>query len=77
YLLSMNNFPAPPIVLGFVLGPIIELNFRRGMMSSYGNFTNFFTRPVAGTILVITILLFIYKVVSGIVKVTKNRKAAK
>lgn len=77
YLLSMNNFPAPPIVLGFVLGPIIELNFRRGMMSSYGNFANFFTRPVAGTILVITILLFIYKVVSGIVKVTKNRMAAK
>ena len=74
YLLSKNGFPAPPIVLGFVLGPIIELNLRRGMMSSYGSFLNFFTRPVAGTVLVISILLFIYKVVSAFVGKAKKGK---
>ncbi len=74
YLLSKNNFPAPPIVLGFVLGPIIEQNFRRGMMSSYGSFLNFFTRPVAGTVLVLTILLFLYKVISAAVKRAKAAK---
>ncbi len=75
YLLSRNNFPAPPIVLGFVLGPIIELNFRRGMMSSYGSFLNFFTRPVAGTVLVITILLFVYKVIAAVLSYAKKRRA--
>lgn len=74
YLLSKNDFPAPPIVLGFVLGPIIELNFRRGMMSSYGSVLNFFTRPVAGTILVLTIVLFVVKVSMAIVKAAKNRR---
>ena len=72
YLMSKADMPAPPIVLGFVLGPIIELNFRRGMMSSYGVFWNFFKRPVAGTILVITIALFIFKVVQGILKARKG-----
>lgn len=76
YLMSKNNFPAPPIVLGFVLGPIIELNFRRGMMSSYGSFANFFTRPVAGTILGITLLLLAYKMIVACRKILMKRKEA-
>ena len=68
YGLSKFDFPPAPIVLGFVLGPIIELNFRRGMMSSYGNFAAFFKRPIAGTVLVLTILILMYQIVSGIQK---------
>ncbi len=68
YGLSKFDFPPAPIVLGFVLGPIIELNFRRGMMSSYGNFAAFFKRPIAGTVLVLTILLLVYQVISGVRK---------
>lgn len=71
YGLSKFDFPPAPIVLGFVLGPIIELNFRRGMMSSYGNFAAFFKRPIAGTVLILTILILVYQIVSGI---QKNRK---
>ena len=66
YGLSWFEFPPAPIVLGFVLGPIIELNFRRGMMSSYGTFFNFFTRPISGTVLVLTILLLIIQIVRTI-----------
>ena len=66
YGLSRFEFPPAPIVLGFVLGPIIELNFRRGMMSSYGTFFNFFTRPISGTVLVLTILLLIIQIVRTI-----------
>ena len=73
YGLSRFDFPPAPVVLGFVLGPIIELNFRRGMMSSYGNFAAFFTRPIAGTVLVLTILILIWQVVSNIRKSKKVR----
>lgn len=66
YGLSKFDFPPAPVVLGFVLGPIIELNFRRGMMSSYGNFGAFFMRPIAGCVLVLTILILVYQVVKGI-----------
>ena len=63
YGLSKFEFPPAPIVLGFVLGPIIELNFRRGMMSSHGSFLAFFTRPIAGTVLVFTIVILLYQVI--------------
>ena len=64
--LSKFEFPPAPIVLGFVLGPIIELNFRRGMMSSYGSFFNFFTRPISGTVLVITLVLLAVQVARAV-----------
>ncbi len=73
YGLSRFEFPPAPIVLGFVLGPIIELNFRRGMMSSYGSFFNFFTRPISGTVLVITIVLLVVQIVRAI----RSRKKTK
>lgn len=73
YGLSRFDFPPAPVVLGFVLGPIIELNFRRGMMSSYGKFAAFFTRPIAGTVLVLTILILVWQVLSNIRKSKKVR----
>lgn len=65
YGLSKFEFPPAPVVLGFVLGPIIELNFRRGMMSSYGNFAAFFARPISGTVLVLTLLILAYQFLAG------------
>lgn len=76
YGLSRFDFPAAPIVLGFVLGPIIELNFRRGMMSAYGSFWNFFTRPISGTVLVITILLVALKIGMAVRNKVRQGKAA-
>lgn len=75
FALSKFEFPAAPIVLGFVLGPIIELNWRRGMMSSYGKFVNFFNRPIAGTVLVITIALVVLQVVLSVIKTIKQKRS--
>ena len=41
------EFPLSPIVLGFVLGPQLEPNFRRAMILSRGDLSVFVTRPVA------------------------------
>lgn len=73
YALSKFEFPPAPVVLGFVLGPIIELNFRRGMMSSYGNFAAFFARPISGTVLVLTLLILAYQLFAGF----RKRKSGK
>ena len=43
-----------PLLLGFVLGPMLEENFRRALVMSYGDFTVFFTRPLSLALLVIT-----------------------
>jgi TctA family transporter len=42
---------AAPLMLGFILGPMLEENFRRAMLLSRGEFGTFFSRPISGTLL--------------------------
>ena len=46
-----------PVILGFVLGPMIEEHFRRSLLISRGDFTTFVDRPIAGTLIAIAALL--------------------
>src|SRR5690606_10383990 len=41
YGMSLRRFPAAPMILGFVLGPLMEEHFRRAMTLSNGNFGTF------------------------------------
>lgn len=59
YGLTKFKFPTTPFVIGFVLGPLLETNYRRGLMATYGSFAEFFTRPISGTILWGTIILIV------------------
>jgi TctA family transporter len=40
------NFPVAPILLGYVLGPMVEENFRRALLSSDGNPSVFVSHPI-------------------------------
>ena len=40
-----------PLMLGFILGPMLEENFRRAMLLSRGHFGVFFQRPISATLL--------------------------
>jgi len=57
-LFKEGKYPAAPLVLGIVLGPLVDTNFRRALKASGGDFSIFFTRPVS-LILVISIVLLI------------------
>lgn len=57
YLLRVLDFPVAPLLLGFVLGPLMEEHFRRAMIISHGEPSVFLTRPVSGTIIALTVLL--------------------
>ncbi|GGJ80445.1 tripartite tricarboxylate transporter permease [Pseudomonas matsuisoli] len=48
WLMKKANLPTTPLLLGFILGPIIETNLRRGLMSSRGDFLPFLTEPISG-----------------------------
>lgn len=54
YLMIKFGFPLTPLVLGFILGPLLETNLRRGLMLSQGDFMPFVTSPIAATFLIIT-----------------------
>ncbi len=57
YVLVHNGFPLPPIVLGYILGPIIENNFRTGVIAAKGNVFGFIHYPIAMTLLVISAIM--------------------
>ena len=48
-----------PLLLGFVLGPMMEENLRRALLLSRGDPVVFFTRPISATLLVLSLLLLI------------------
>jgi TctA family transporter len=47
YLFFKLGCEAPPLLLGFVLGPMMEEYFRRALLLARGDFTVFFTRPLS------------------------------
>ena len=48
-----------PLILGFILGPLMEENLRRAMLLSRGDATVFFTKPISGVLLGIAIVLLL------------------
>jgi len=59
YLMRVLDLPAAPLILGFVLGPLMEENFRRTMLISRGNLEIFMTRPICAVIMAITLALLL------------------
>ncbi|PKR85432.1 tripartite tricarboxylate transporter permease [Heyndrickxia camelliae] len=62
YFLSKNDYPIAPLVLGLVLGPMIENNMRRALTISNGDYTIFFTRPISLAFLIVTVLWLVIPV---------------
>ncbi|GGH45003.1 tripartite tricarboxylate transporter permease [Frigidibacter albus] len=62
YAMRIFSMPAAPLLLGFVLGPMIEQHFRRAMVLARGDFTAIIGRPISGTVLVITLLILVLSI---------------
>ena len=71
YVMEKFKFPLAPIILGFILGPIAEINLRRGLMFSEGSFLPFITSPIAACFLIVAL----YSAVSSVIKNHKRSKA--
>jgi putative tricarboxylic transport membrane protein len=56
YLMRKLEYPAAPMVLALVLGPMMEMALRQSLTLSYGNVAVFFTRPISGTLMVFALL---------------------
>lgn len=63
FLMRQFGFPLAPAVVGVVLSPLLELQFRRAQEIAAGDFTTFVTRPISGAILGATALLVVGSIV--------------
>jgi TctA family transporter len=64
YVMEENGFPVAPTILGIVLGPMLEENFMSSLIKADGSFLGFFSRPIAATLGVLFILLWLVPLVS-------------
>jgi putative tricarboxylic transport membrane protein len=74
YLMEDNGFPIAPTILGVVLGGMLEETFVSSMIKADGNFIEFFNRPIAGTLGVVTLLIWTLPVVIRILKKQPSNK---
>ncbi len=62
FVLRQFRFPVAPLVLGIVLGDLLEKSFRRGLVLSDGDLTPFFTRPISATLFGIIAIVILLRV---------------
>ncbi len=72
YVLRQLEFPLAPMLLGFVLGPLMEEHFRRAMILSRGSFDIFVTRPISLLFVICSLLA----IAVGIRSIVRQRLAA-
>lgn len=75
YFMNMFRYPTAPLLMGFVLGPMMEENFRRALLYSRGDLSTFIQRPISATFLAISLLLLVMIIV-GVLR-RKKRLATK
>lgn len=74
YVAARLGFEPAPLLLGLVLGPMVEENFRRALLLSRGDLSVFITRPISGACMLLAAIiigLVMYK------RLTSGRKVAR
>ena len=71
-VISACHFNSAALILGLVLGVICEGNFSRAYTISRADVVAMFSRPVAGTLMVISIVLLLWPIVSGLFRKKEN-----
>jgi len=70
YLMRKYKYDTPPLVLAFVLGPIMETSLRRSLLLSEGSPMIFFQRPISAGLMLMTFLL----ITSSMIPALRKRK---
>ncbi|SHN09199.1 tripartite tricarboxylate transporter permease [Rhizobacter sp. OV335] len=68
YLFSRLDMDAAPLMLGFILGPMLEENFRRAMLLSRGSFSAFVTRPISATLIGLIAVFIVWQFAAFMMK---------
>lgn len=76
YLLSKNDYPTAPMLLSFVLAPLLESNMRKAFIISGGSINIFFTRPITCVLMVVLIGVVATPIVKSLLKVKAAGKTA-
>ena len=78
YAFKKLEVPTTPFILGFILGPLAEVNYRRGMIRTKDGFIIFLTSPISAVFLGIAIIVLVLYATKPLrAKLKAKREAAK
>lgn len=71
FYLESQRMPLAPLILGLILGPMVEDNLRTGMIKTEGDLTPFFTRPICATLVLALVVAFALPTIK---RISRRRK---
>lgn len=69
YIFENLNIPPAPMILGIILGPMIEDNLRVGLIKTGGNYLPFLTNPISAVLVILIIFTFFSSNISNIFRI--------
>lgn len=73
FILIKLDFSMPPIILGLILGNMVEKNLQKSLVISNGNLSIFFTRPISSVLLIISVVSLFLPLVMNYYQSRKSR----
>ena len=73
YFLRKLCFDPSPMIMAFILAPLIENSLRQSLLMSAGSFGIFFTRPIAGTLMALFAIIVIGQIAIAVRKGARKR----
>lgn len=67
YIMKQFDFPVAPLLIAFILEPILERGFRQSLLMSSGTLEIFFTKPISLMFLILTVVSLFF-IIRGIMK---------
>ncbi len=75
YVMEENDIPIAPAILGIVLGKVIEKNFLITMIKTQGSFIEFFERPIAAVLGIVTLGIWAWLIFNAVAKAVRAGRA--
>ena len=75
FLMRRFDFPTAPVIIGMILGPLAETEFRRAMTISDGDWTVFLTQPLSASLLVLAAVGLLGPRLYGFYRASRERRA--
>ena len=73
FFMEACRVPVVPMILGLILGPLVEEKLRAGLIASEGSWIPFFSRPISLTLVVLLVLAFVSKPMLRLARSLKKR----
>jgi len=66
--------PAAPLMMGFILGPLMEENLKRSLQLARGDVSVFFTTPISGACILISVLILTMPLFNRLIRARSGRR---